>query len=210
MSQISLSQVFYHQDQNPTPELTVGLILFLVSQQSAFFEPSKQKTSQRVINSNSHHLVQSEYLILSTPDLGAWGTLYDTGKLCIFTSNEDGTSYFIYKTRRNCRKRVTCWEEKEMLAFYLKTCNLGVKYNRLKRHFKGILFSHHLPWTVIFPRVLAFPAELVAKHMYCPESSAVMLSRIKVQEPSGSSMMMWWGSASTGRPSASTCTTRVL
>lgn len=62
---------------------------------------------------------------------------------------------------------------------------------------------HHLPWTVILPRVLALPAELVAKHMYWPESSAVMLSKMSVQEPSGSSMMMWWGSASTGRPSES-------
>ncbi|TNN67522.1 hypothetical protein EYF80_022195 [Liparis tanakae] len=48
----------------------------------------------------------------------------------------------------------------------------------------------HLLWTVTLPSVLALPAELVAKHMYWPESSAVMLSRIRVQEPSGSSMMM--------------------
>lgn len=46
------------------------------------------------------------------------------------------------------------------------------------------------PCTVILPRELALPAELVAKHMYWPESSAVMLSKISVQEPSGSSMMM--------------------
>lgn len=59
----------------------------------------------------------------------------------------------------------------------------------------------HSPCTVILPSVLALPAELVAKHMYCPESSAVMLSKMSVQEPSGSSMMMWWGSASTARPS---------
>ena len=64
------------------------------------------------------------------------------------------------------------------------------------------------PWTVILPRVLALPAELVAKHMYWPESSAVMLSKISVQEPSGSSMMMWWGSASTGRPSIGSDTTQ--
>lgn len=65
------------------------------------------------------------------------------------------------------------------------------------------------PWTVILPRVLALPAELVAKHMYWPESSAVMLSKMSVQEPSGSSMMMWWGSASTGRPSTWSNTTHL-
>lgn len=70
-------------------------------------------------------------------------------------------------------------------------------------HCRLVMSWHHLPWTVILPRVLALPAELVAKHMYWPESSAVMLSKMSVQEPSGSSMMMWWGSASTGRPSES-------
>lgn len=71
------------------------------------------------------------------------------------------------------------------------------------RYHWDFLFSQccRSPCTVIFPSVLALPAELVAKHMYCPESSAVMLSKMSVQEPSGSSMMMWWGSAFTGRPS---------
>lgn len=58
-----------------------------------------------------------------------------------------------------------------------------------------------LPWTRIFPKVLAFPAGLEAKHMYCPESTPVRLSKINVQEPSGSSIIMWWGSTSTGFPS---------
>lgn len=66
------------------------------------------------------------------------------------------------------------------------------KLNNIKsiKHQHGFAHVHHSPCTVILPSVLALPAELVAKHMYCPESSAVMLSKMSVQEPSGSSMMM--------------------
>lgn len=39
VSQVSLCQVFYDQHQNSTAELAVGLILLLVSQQSALLEP---------------------------------------------------------------------------------------------------------------------------------------------------------------------------
>lgn len=39
VSQVSLRQVFYGQDQNSTAELAVGLILLLVGQQPAVFEP---------------------------------------------------------------------------------------------------------------------------------------------------------------------------
>ena len=79
----------------------------------------------------------------------------------------------------------------------------AVRYGRVwgVRWARGTALRPDPPWTVILPRVLALPAELVAKHMYWPESSAVMLSRMRVQEPSGSSMMMWCGSACTGRPS---------
>lgn len=45
------------------------------------------------------------------------------------------------------------------------------------------------------------PAALAAKHMYWPESMPVRLSKMRVQEPSGSSMRMWCGSTSTGFPS---------
>lgn len=67
--------------------------------------------------------------------------------------------------------------------------------------FKTMHLCRTLPWTRIFPKVLAFPAGLEAKHMYCPESTPVRLSKINVQEPSGSSIIMWWGSTSTGFPS---------
>lgn len=39
VSQVSLCQVFYYQDQNPAAEFTEGLILFLVSQQPAILKP---------------------------------------------------------------------------------------------------------------------------------------------------------------------------
>lgn len=53
VSQISLCQVLYYQDQNSTTELAVGLILLLVSQQSAIFEPPLTSTYSQTVEMNT-------------------------------------------------------------------------------------------------------------------------------------------------------------
>lgn len=57
VSQISLCQVFDYQDQNPTAEFTISLILLLVCQQSAIFEPPGAGTNRRAAEINTEGLI---------------------------------------------------------------------------------------------------------------------------------------------------------
>ncbi len=120
------------------------------------------------------------------PYLGTRCALDGAGELSIFSWIKCGIPDLIHKTWRYWKRL----NKNEQELNGVKPALLSWKHQ-----------VAHSPCTVILPSVLALPAELVAKHMYCPESSAVMLSKMSVQEPSGSSMMMWWGSTSTARPS---------
>lgn len=58
-----------------------------------------------------------------------------------------------------------------------------------------------VPCTTTLAKVPALPMKLLAQQAYCPESSAVRLSRMRLQVPDRSAVMMWRGSSSKGRPS---------
>lgn len=109
------------------------------------------------------------------PYLGTRCALNGAGELSIFSWIKCGIPDLIHKTWRYCKRL----NKNEQELNGVKPALLSWKHQ-----------VAHSPCTVILPSVLALPAELVAKHMYCPESSAVMLSKMSVQEPSGSSMMM--------------------
>lgn len=109
------------------------------------------------------------------PYLGTRCALNGAGELGIFSWIKCGIPDLIHKTWRYCKRL----NKNEQELNGVKPALLSWKHQ-----------VAHSPCTVILPSVLALPAELVAKHMYCPESSAVMLSKMSVQEPSGSSMMM--------------------